>query len=196
MNSIPPAPAILETERMYLRELSPEMYGHLFTHASDAEIAAYFGFKTDEELSVEKENFKKGFVTYYVSFKNFHLLDKETGSVMGMCGFHTWIPKHRRAEVGYHLLNDADKGKGLMTEALGPILAYGFEKMNLHRIEALIADYNVASHRLLKHYGFQQEGVVRGHYIVDGVNEDSLLLSLLQPEFEQRNKKSAVTKAQ
>ncbi|MFD2514904.1 GNAT family N-acetyltransferase [Pontibacter locisalis] len=185
MTATAPTPLILQTDRMYLRELSPEMYGYLFSHITDDEISTYFGFKTEKELEAEKEKFQKGYATYFFSFKIFHLLDKQDNRMLGMCGFHTWVPKHRRAEVGYNLLNDADKGKGLMKEALGAVLAYGFEHMNLYRVEALLAEYNVPSLKLLKYYGFKKEGTVRGHYIVDEVNEDSALYSILLPEFEQ-----------
>ncbi len=176
---------VLETERLYLRELSPEIYTHLFTNCTDNEISAYFGFKTKEELETEKANFKKGIETYTVSFKKFHLLDKSTGNIIGDCDYHTWIPKHRRAELGYKLYSDEDKRKGLMTEALGAVIEHGFKCMNLYRIEALIADYNTPSKKLLLRYGFQREGVIRGHYVVNGINEDSVMLSLLLPEYEQ-----------
>ena len=178
-------PIVLETERLYLRALTPEIYQQLFTTCSDAEISEYMGLATAEELAEEKEKFKLGFVTYFISFRNFMLIDKQTGAVLGRCGYHTWIPKHRRAEIGYHLFHDQDKGKGLMTEALKPVLSHGFEQMNLYRIEALLADYNIPSYKLLKRYSFKEEGTVRGHYIVDGINEDSLLVSLLLPEYEQ-----------
>lgn len=178
-------PILLETERLYLRELSPETYQHLFTSCSDNEISDYFGFRTDEELNAEKDKFSQGITTYSISFCKFHLIDKASGSVIGDCDYHTWILKHRRAELGYKLFDDVHKRKGLMTEALGAVLTYGFEEMNLYRIEALIAPYNTPSQRLLKHYGFKEEGTMRGHYAEDGVNEDSIMLSLLLPEYEE-----------
>jgi ribosomal-protein-alanine N-acetyltransferase len=178
-------PIILETARLYVSELSPEIYRQLITNGSDEEIMSYLGLKTSEELREEKDKVAQGLTTYYVSFKNFRLLDKETGKVIGRCDFHTWVQKHRRAEIGYHLLEDSYKQKGLMTEALGAILAYGFEHMHLYRVDALIASYNEASRRLLKHFNFTPEGTLRGHYVVDGISEDSLLSSLLLPEYEK-----------
>ncbi|MBB6611184.1 GNAT family N-acetyltransferase [Pontibacter sp. Tf4] len=180
-----PGQICLETDRLYLRELSPEVYQHLFTEFNNSRIAEYLGFTTSKEVDTEREKYAKGMVTYYATFKAFHILDKETGRVLGKCGYHTWVPTHRRAEIGYELFNDADKGKGYMKEALGVVLTYGFEHMNLYRIEAYIADYNIPSGKLLKHYGFTVEGNARGHYVVDGINEDSVSLSLLLPEFEQ-----------
>lgn len=180
-----PSQIFIETKRLCLRELSPEVYKHLFSECNSSRIAEYLGLNTSKEVDSEREKYNQGMVTYFSTFLSFHLLDKQNGKLLGKCGYHTWVPTHRRAEIGYELYADEDKGKGYMTEALGAILAYGFDHMNLHRIEAYIADYNVPSAKLLKRYGFTQEGNVRGHYVVDGVNEDSLLLSLLQPEYEQ-----------
>nr|WP_262914568.1 GNAT family protein [Pontibacter vulgaris] len=168
-----------------MSELSPEVYTYLFTACSDSEIMNYLGLKTDAELAEEKDKYNKGLTTYFHTFKNFRLLHKTDGTVLGKCGYHTWIVTHRRAEVGYALIGDEHKQKGYMTEALGPILAYGFEEMGLRRIEAYIAEYNIPSKKLLERFGFQQEGVAREHYVVDGVNEESVSLSLIRPEYDQ-----------
>jgi ribosomal-protein-alanine N-acetyltransferase len=180
-----PQSIVLETERLYLSEYTPEISDYLFTHCSDQEISAYLGLKGAAELADEKDKFSKGLTTYFHSFKNFRILEKATGTMMGRCGFHTWIVSHRRAEVGYALLDDAFKQKGYMTEALGPVLAFGFEQMGLRRIEALAADYNTPSIKLLNRFGFKQEGIVREHYVVNGVNEDSVLMSIIRPEYDQ-----------
>ncbi|MFD2247071.1 GNAT family N-acetyltransferase [Pontibacter ruber] len=186
MQKAAPKPIIIETERLQLSELTPAIYDYLFTTCSDnREIMEYLGLKTTAELAEEKDKYSKGLSTYYQSLKNFRLLRKSDGKMIGRCGFHTWIVSHRRAEVGYALLDDKYKQQGYMKEALGPILAYGFEEMDLRRIEAYIADYNIPSAKLLQHFGFQREGVAREHYVVDGVNEDSTLLSLIRPEYDQ-----------
>jgi [ribosomal protein S5]-alanine N-acetyltransferase len=180
-----PQPVVLETDRLYLSELNPAIYNHLFTQCADEEIKAYLGLKNEAELAEEKGRFSKGLTTYFHSFKNFRVLEKAAGTVMGRCGFHTWIVSHRRAEVGYSLLHDAYKQQGYMTEALGPVLAYGFEEMGLRRIEALAADYNTASVRLLLKFGMTLEGVIREHYVVNGINEDSVLYSIIRPDYDQ-----------
>ncbi|MBX0333312.1 GNAT family N-acetyltransferase [Pontibacter sp. HSC-14F20] len=183
--AIAPQPVLLETDRLYLSELTPAVYQHLFTLSSDTEIKTYLGLKDNAELASEKDKFSKGLTTYYHSFKNFRIIHKESKTVLGRCGYHTWVVSHRRAEVGYALLDDSYKQKGYMTEALGPIIAYGFEEMGLRRIEALAADYNTPSIRLLQRFGMQLEGVIREHYVVDGVNEDSVLYSIIRPDYDR-----------
>lgn len=71
-----------------------------------------------------------------------------------------------------------------MTEALRAVLKYGFETMNLHRVEALIGRENAASLKLVDNFNFKQEGVLREHYVVNGIPEDSLAFSLLVHEFK------------
>lgn len=176
---------MLATERLYLRELTPEMYNKLFRSYTEREIKAYLGLTSDTEFREAKRRFNQGTTTYYTTFKHFHLLHKKTGQVIGRCDFHTWIQIHRRAEIGYTLTSEAHKKKGLMTEALRAVLSFGFEKMNLYRIEALASPRNNPSLQLLKRYGFQKEGLLRNHYMVDGELQDSLMFSLLLPEFEE-----------
>jgi [ribosomal protein S5]-alanine N-acetyltransferase len=183
--AVAPKLVIIETPRLYLRELNPAMVKYLFTACTDDEICAALGLKDEQELAQEKDKFRKGMTTYYHSFKNFIMVDKQTDKAIGRCGYHTWIVSHRRAEVGYVLFDDSYKRQGLMTEALGPVLAYGFEEMGLRRIEALAADYNIPSVRLLQKYGMQLEGVIREHYVVDGVNEDSVLYSIIRPDYDR-----------
>ena len=138
---------------------------------------------TDTELEIELGKFRKGLTMHNRSFRNFLLIDKDGGNVIGKCGFHTWYPDHSRAEIGYNMINDEVKGKGYMKEAMRPILNYGFETMKLNRIEAFIGRRNEASQRLVKGCGFVEEGVMREHYCKNGVIEDSVCFSLLRREF-------------
>jgi ribosomal-protein-alanine N-acetyltransferase len=70
-----------------------------------------------------------------------------------------------------------------MSEAVAAILTYGFNEMKLYRIEAMVADYNTASVRILEKFGFVHEGRLREHYNVNGKMEDSVLYGLLKKEF-------------
>ena len=115
------------------------------------------------------------------------MIDKETHQPIGECGFHTWNKTHCRTELFYLLRDDKFKQKGLMTEALKATLEFGFTQLNLHRIEALVADWNIPSVKLLQRYGFTKEGIMREDYCVNGKNEDSDCYSLLKWEWEKQN---------
>ena len=73
-----------------------------------------------------------------------------------------------------------------MTEALKPIIEYGFETMKLNRIEACIYKDNEASLSLIRNLGFTYEGNLRQHYCSQGEFSDSMLFSLLAREYNIR----------
>lgn len=175
---------ILTTPRLHLRRLTPEAYKFVFGTYSEEQLRAFFGHNTAEEMTKERLRFENGLTTFNKSFSNFQLIDKQTGMVVGGCGFHTWYLDHRRAEIGYHLYNDQFKNQGFMSEALPNILRYGFEEMNLNRVEAFIGANNVASLKLVEKLGFIKEGHLRQHYAKGDQIEDSILFSLLRSDFE------------
>jgi ribosomal-protein-alanine N-acetyltransferase len=76
------------------------------------------------------------------------------------------------------------KQQGFMKEAIAFVLKYGFQEMDLHRVEALVSPNNVPSLKLIKHFGFQEEGLLKEHYFIDGKFEDSLIFGLLKRNFQ------------
>jgi ribosomal-protein-alanine N-acetyltransferase len=182
------SPAALETERLQLRMLTPEIMTEAFTQWSDDAIMDFLGINYDE-LEKQREQFRKGLTNYRTTFRSFLLVDKQTGRVIGKCGFHTWRPDHNRAEIGYHMANDEVKGRGYMKEALKAMIAYGFARMGLNRIEAFVSPNNVPSLKLVHGLGFTEEGRLREHYCKDGRVEDSLCFGLLRREYEENKLK-------
>lgn len=174
----------IETERLLLRRYSPDIMQAVFTSYSDDEIMNFLGLETEEALKQEKIKFKGGYTTYRISFCGFHLINKTDLRVMGMCGFHNWYAEHFRSEFGYALLQDTFKRKGYMKEAIGPILQYGFNEMNLNRIEAFASPTNAPSIRLLEHFGFEKEGLLKQHFFKNGVLEDSAVYGLFKANFK------------
>ncbi|HRB38799.1 MAG TPA: GNAT family N-acetyltransferase, partial [Bacteroidia bacterium] len=55
--------------------------------------------------------------------------------LIGSIGLWRTVPEHHYAEIGYSLLNEYQR-KGLMFEAMIAALKYGFNEMQLHRVEA------------------------------------------------------------
>ncbi|MEC4003719.1 GNAT family protein [Flavobacterium sp. SUN052] len=175
----------ITTERLILKSITPAIINELFNTKTKEEIITYFGF---DEFGYEhyKEMYEKGVETHRLSIFVFLMIDKATNLPIGECGFHTWNATHKRAEIFYNMRNETFKQKGLMSEALKTVLEYGFTKLNLHRIEALIAIENEPSLKLLLKNGFTKEGIMREDYVVNGKNEDSHCFSLLKWEWENK----------
>jgi len=174
---------ILETQRLYLRRLDQPLFDFIFTKIADPELAVFLGLKSEEELLAEREKYKLGFGMFNKTFLYFQLLEKESLRVLGWCGFHTWYKNHFRAELGYVIHDSEFHSKGLMTEAIGPIIGYGFNALNLNRIEAFVGSDNLASLGILKKQKFKNEGLLKSHYFKNGIAEDSLVFALLREEW-------------
>lgn len=175
----------IHTERLTLRAITPEVYDYIHNNFGNTELMEFLGLASAEDLAAEKEKYSKGYATHNRTFVLFQIIDKATGRMIGGCGYHTWFPKHNRAEIGYDLKHEEDKRKGFMTEAVQAVLDYGFTEMGLHRVEAIAADYNEPSIRIINKFGFSYEGRLREHYNVGGVMEDSVMYSLLKHEFKR-----------
>lgn len=176
---------IIETSRLLLRKVTPDVYTYVFDQYDDEQLQAFFGFQAPGDVEKELNRFRKGLTTFNKTFVNFHLLDKTSGRNIGACGFHTWYTDHARAEIGYALTDEMLRQQGLMGEALAAVIAYGFDTMQLNRIEALIGPDNVASQQLVKKLHFREEGRLRQHYFKNNRHEDSLVFALLQSEYHE-----------
>jgi ribosomal-protein-alanine N-acetyltransferase len=174
----------LSTRRLTLRKLTPDVFHFIYRHYDDAALKKFFHLPSDEALQKERDKYSRGISTFNRSFLYFQIIDSTSGEIIGWCGFHTWYTDHDRAEIGYMLTDDNYKAKGIMSEAMAPVIAYGFQQMNLHRIEAFIGPDNVPSLKLAKKFGFREEGRLREHYFKSNVHEDSLVFSLLKAEWE------------
>lgn len=79
-----------------------------------------------------------------------------TDELVGTCGFYRGFA-NETGEIGYVLL-PAHRGRGLMSEAVRAMCAFGFETLQLRRIVADTGPDNEASQRVLRRNGFRLEG--------------------------------------
>ena len=97
--------------------------------------------------------------------------------ITGVISLRIVVP-HRRAEAGYWVARDA-WGTGVATEALRAVLAWGFDTLGLHRIEAHHFTTNPASGRVMQKVGMLHEGHVRGAVHRHDVPRDLELYGML-----------------
>lgn len=103
--------------------------------------------------------------------------------LIGTCGFHHINRTHYKMEIGYDLL-PSYWGKGIMTNSIHRLLQYGFEEMQINRIEAYVDPDNINSYKLLRRLGFEQEGLARQAFYQKGRFVDAWLCSLLQKDYK------------
>lgn len=180
-------PIIIETQRLNLVGYSSQDINFIFENFSKEEIKITLGHQTDEDFQLEEYKYKNGYASYNRDFIIFLLTEKITNTVIGRCALHNWSKEHLRAELGYNISDDNFKRKGFMTEAVTSIIEYGFNKLNLHRIEALVGSNNIASLKIIENHHFTKEGLLRQHYFIDNKFEDSIVYSILHNEYTDKS---------
>ncbi len=100
----------------------------------------------------------------------FMMLDG-TGRVIGSTGLNGIDNLNARANLGYWLRADAT-GFGYATRAVRLVAAYGFEQMELHRVEILMSVENEPSRRVAERAGATYEGILRGRLLLEGRHHD------------------------
>ena len=77
------------------------------------------------------------------------------------------------------------EGQGLMHEALTRAIAFAFDDVRLHRIEANHRPENVRSARLLRRLGFVPQGYARDYLRIDGEWRDHVLTALVNERWTE-----------
>lgn len=177
----PPLPT-LEAARLRLRPYLDSDKAALFALYGDPVVTRYWSHPawTDPAQAHLYLSLRKDEATSLVHA--WAIADKETNELIGALTFFSISGTHARAEVGYSLLSHL-QGKGLGTEALSTALKYGFETLNLYRIEADVDPRNIGSIKLLEKLHFKREGLLRQRWRVNGEVCDSVLLGLLKEDF-------------
>ncbi|WP_066393301.1 GNAT family N-acetyltransferase [Neobacillus mesonae] len=173
----------LETERLILRKLTLADVDDMFAYCSNAEVSKYVTWDTHRMTSDTKH-----FVNYVLQqYKNKKIAPwgiefKETGKLIGTIDFVWWRPEHSSAEIGYVISQDF-WGQGITTEAAKEIIKFGFENMELIRIQARCFTENIGSQRVMEKAGMSLEGINRKAMFIKGKHRDLKMYSILKEEF-------------
>jgi ribosomal-protein-alanine N-acetyltransferase len=86
------------------------------------------------------------------------------------------------AEIEY-CIGSLFQRKGLATEATKAVIQFGFNKMNLHKVQISHNSINLPSRKVIEKCGLVYEGTLRHFFYQDGKYIDRLYYSILRDEF-------------
>lgn len=156
----------------------------VFAYSSDPRVTRHSGWGTHRSVE-DSRSFLRFMVERYENGEpgNWGIVHKASGELVGNCGFaFGWSPEHARAELGY-TLSRAYWGRGLMPEAVRRVIRFGFERLNLNRIEARCFAENSASERVMQKAGMLYEGTLREQLFIRGSYRDMKMYAILRSEY-------------
>ena len=147
---------ILETERLFLREMTMDDFDALYAVLSDSSIMQHYPYSFDEERvrSWIERNMKRytddGFGLWAVCLK-------DTGEMIGDCGLTlqnidgTMLP-----EIGYHIRRDQQR-KGYAKEAAAAVRDWAFQNTEYPALYSYCKYTNVGSFKTAESIGMHFE---------------------------------------
>lgn len=175
----------IETERLVLRRFKYTDDDAMLKYwIADERIQSLYS----EPVYTTKAEVKELLNKYISSYKNsdyyrWAVIDKVTEECIGQIAYFVVDSKNHFAEIEY-CIGTAFQCKGFATEATKAIMKYGFEKINLHRVQMCTKTINKPSQRVIEKCGFIYEGTLRDYFLIGHQYVGRLCYSILKEEFE------------
>jgi len=151
---------LLETKRLILRQIQLPDASALYQILSDPAVTEYYDDDPFTDISQAQEQIESWLLGFERRWAlRWGIALKSEGGLIGTCGLYGFHTLHLRAGVGYELAQ-AYWRQGIMSEALAAVCRFGFEVMELNRIQASVMPGNTASVRLLEKLGCINEGLL------------------------------------
>jgi [ribosomal protein S5]-alanine N-acetyltransferase len=175
----------IEGKQIYIRELQNADFDNWRKANESKEFRLMCGASKKSrvpETTERKKNFKK--VIKQESGLNFAIIRKTDETYVGSCRLHMVNLHDKNARLAIGLLSDYF-GQGYGTDAIRCLQKFGFKKLNLHRIELRVLDFNKRGIASYIKCGFKKDGVLRDNAFIDNKYYNDIIMSILESEFKE-----------
>ncbi|MBR3108173.1 MAG: GNAT family N-acetyltransferase [Clostridia bacterium] len=176
----------IETDRLILREMTPDDYEALYAVLADREIMRHYPYAFDEARV--RSWIERNMERYRIfGFGLWAVCLKETGEMIGDCGLSMQnIVGVIKPEIGYHIRSDMQR-KGYASEAAAAVRDWTFEHTPFREIYSYMKYTNEASARTAMAYGCQFVGEFD-----DEVNVKTRVYRITREEWENIRRSDGV----
>ncbi len=176
---------IIDCGDFYMRAIKAEDAEDMFEYAGDDEVTAKLSWSSHKNPDITKASIKEHFLRRPDNGipNAYAIIFKENNKMIGTCDF--WYVDFGKncGEIGY-VLNKNYWGRGIVSQALKEVVKFGFEYLELERVQISHATDNIASQRVIEKCDFRLEGLKRhsdkhrnGEYV------DHKIYSILKEEY-------------
>lgn len=173
-----------EGQRIYFRPLELEDEPLLRRWINDPANRRYLLHRPPLSAAREREYIESQGKT--AGDYTFGVVVKQGDRLIGSAGLHRVDPVNRSAVLGICVGEHAAKGRGYGRETVRLLLRFGFEELNLNRVELSVLAENWRAIRTYQKVGFVQEGCARQAHYRGGHYVDEYRFAILRSEWEAR----------
>lgn len=175
---------ILENSRAMLEPLQAHHFSLLLPVAMEKALWQFTSIVVNTEA-----DFQRYFNTALAEKKAgeaypFAVYDKHTGHYAGSTRYGNISFVHKRAEIGWTWYHPLAQRTGLNKACKSLLLNFGFDVLQLNRIELKTSLLNLKSQGAILKIGAVKEGIFRNHIVnADGTTRDSVYFSFIKQEW-------------
>jgi [ribosomal protein S5]-alanine N-acetyltransferase len=174
----------LETSRLLMRKVTFKDLEDMYVYTSSEEVTKYVPFPTHKNIEDTRKFIDYILEQYQINKKLLWGIQlKEPKKFIGTIEFFTFEPAHNKAEIAY-ILSEDYWGNGIMSEAANEVIKFGFQTLNLTRIQARTFKDNIGSQKVLEKVGMTFEGTLRKSMFLKGKYQDINIYSILKEEHD------------
>lgn len=174
----------LTTSNLILDELSLNDLDNLHKLNSRPEVDEFntLGIpKNKEETLQNLQRYIKAQAAVPRASYNWKIMDKQTGDFIGAAGMNVSNNRFKLGEIYYNILPEF-WGKGFATEVGKALVKFGFDELNLHKVEAGVQTENFRSIKVLEKLGMTREGLRRKILPIRGVWKDNYHYAIVEDD--------------
>lgn len=166
-------------DKLVLRKFDFNDADELFILKNDKESARLLGGFSNGYTKKDINNWIK----YHIEKEDEFLLvinEIESDKLIGHVGLYNIDHRIKKAEFGILIADAKCRGKGYGSMCLKFMLDYGFNNLNLNRIELSFLKENISAEKLYLKYSFEHEGILRQAQYKDNRFYDVVLMAKLK----------------
>jgi len=161
---------------------------------NDPEVTQFIGASIPVMARLAEAEFVERHAKRNFSFGDFTFaIETLAGRHIGSISIHEANAMHRKAVLGIMIGDKTCWDRGYGTDAIRTLLAYMFDEMNLHRVGLTVNADNARGIACYRKCGFVEEGRLRDDRFTGGAYHDTLVMSVLEPEYRARQLRGAST---
>ncbi|MFV0393799.1 MAG: GNAT family N-acetyltransferase [Coprobacillaceae bacterium] len=178
---------MIQTERLVLRcfkyEDNTSMRKYWISNPNIQKMYSEPIYETETEVKELLDNY----ISSYQKSNYYRWAITLLGSddCIGQIAYFLTDDKNHFGEIEY-CISEEFQNRGYITEAVKTILEYGFENINLHKVQICHKSNNMPSKRVIEKNGFTYEGTLRDYFYIDGEYIGRLYYSILKSEWQKR----------
>ncbi len=172
----------LKGNTIYLRALEPEDLEFIYAIENDEDIWEVSNTQTPYSKFLIRQYLENAHQDIYEAKQlRLAICTNTSDKAIGLIDLFEFDPKNNRAGIGIIIQNKEDRSKGYGKEALGLVIEFSFNQLQLHQLFANIGVENSSSLNLFAIFGFQEIGVKKDWIYNNNTYQDEALFQLINP---------------